>query len=97
MKLAVEVKEAIEHWFFLGLHPGGFAEACIVKDYKRVIYNSHPKIREHIPNHLEFADMYLPYQAKDMENWKGYNNLSEEEKNNIILTPLINQTLLNKI
>ena len=89
--LAVEVKQSTIHWFWLGLHPGSFGMACILRDYERAVNSAHPMIMEHIRDHMAYADFYLPYQAKD-KDWKGFKNISKGEQDKIILTrPIVRE------
>ena len=54
-------------------------------------------IKEHIEDHIEYTQRLLPEQAKDLDNWNGYNNLTEEEKGKVEFTPMMNRVLLNEI
>tara|TARA_R110002020_G_scaffold33556_5_gene102169 strand:- start:838 stop:1149 length:312 start_codon:yes stop_codon:yes gene_type:complete len=88
---------AIENWFLYGWNPGSFGTALIVRDYEGCIYNAHELILVALRDHLLWVDNYLPWQAKDMDTWKGYHNMTDEEQSKVIFTQMMNQALLDKI
>lgn len=97
LRLDTNVTESVVNWFLYGLPPGSWTTALIVRDYERCIYSAHEMILFAVKDHLTWVDCYLPYQAKDMDTWKGYHNMSEEEQRNVTFTDMMNAELLDKI
>jgi hypothetical protein len=88
------IVQAMKNWYELGLEPGSFTEAVILRDYETAIFSAHHMIN--IRDHFYFADIFLAEEAR-VPNWKGYKNMTEDELSKIIHKEYYLQLVLNKI
>jgi hypothetical protein len=95
--VAEEMKSAMMNWFYYGFDPGSLGCNLIKRDWEWAYKSAHPRIKEHIEDHIEYTQRLLPEQAKDLDNWKGYNNLTKKEKKEVEFTPMMNRLLLDEI
>jgi hypothetical protein len=95
-RIDINVKDALKNWFFHGFHPGSFTMALITNDYKNVVFCAHALLTN-LRDYLWYTHTILPEQAKSTD-WKGYNNLSDKEKEKVTIPNIWNlENLLNII
>ena len=97
-EMDTNVVESIKHWFKLGLPPGSFSSYLIKDDCAQAFMHAHHLLTvKQVRDMWDWTQLYLPIEAKDLDNWKGYDNMTLEEKRKIKLTSMIEDEIWGEI